>query len=297
LFTDVAVTGIAAKVTASGVCLSAGTLRLPSTWKVPTLKLSALESFRVSLPRRRKQGDTMGLLSKDLRRLAALLMAAMPLAIVLVALVDVPVALAGGPPGLNLQVITPSPPAQDVYISDQGNNRVLKVTPSGVQTPIGSGLSAPSQVAVDAAGDVYIADTDNNRIVEVTPAGVQTTVLGSGLNAPQGVAADAAGDVYIANTNNNRVIEHSPDGAQTSIGTGLSGPTGVVVDAAGNVFIADEGNNRVVEVDNEGLQTTVGRGFFGPQGIGLDPAGDVFVADTKDDVVHTVRKDAQGRHL
>jgi sugar lactone lactonase YvrE len=42
------------------------------------------------------------------------------------------------------------------------------------RTTVGTGLNDPWGVAVDGSGNVYIADTGNNRVVEVTPAGVQT---------------------------------------------------------------------------------------------------------------------------
>ena len=36
-------------------------------------------------------------------------------------------------------------------------------------------------MTVDAAGDVFVADASNNRVVKVTPAGVQSTVAFTGL--------------------------------------------------------------------------------------------------------------------
>jgi hypothetical protein len=72
------------------------------------------------------------------------------------------------------------------------------------QATVGTGLNDPWGVALDGAGNVYIADTGNNRVVEVTPAGVQTTinvqfpVVGSG-SAPQvgsGSPADSADAVH-----------------------------------------------------------------------------------------------------
>ena len=52
------------------------------------------------------------------------------------------------------------PPTPDVFIADTDNNRVLKVPAGGgPQTTVGSGLSGPFGVAVDAAGDVFVAST------------------------------------------------------------------------------------------------------------------------------------------
>ncbi len=99
--------------------------------------------------------------------------------------------------------------AGDVFISDTFNNRVVEVTPGGVQTTVGSALSYPYGVAVNGAGNVFIADSGNSRVVEVTPSGVQTTV-GGGLSNPHGVAVDGKGDVFIADTDNNRAVEVQP---------------------------------------------------------------------------------------
>src|SRR6202451_1509599 len=132
----------------------------------------------------------------------------------------------------------------------------------GAQTTVGSGLSSPNGVALDAAGDVFIADTGNNRVVEVPAAGGAPITIGSGLSHPSGVAVDAAGDVFIADTGTNQVVEvPAGGGPQTTVGTGLSNPSGVAVDAAGDVFIADTGNNQVVEVPSVGVQFAFATGL------------------------------------
>jgi sugar lactone lactonase YvrE len=180
--------------------------------------------------------------------------------------------------GLTLQVTAPVPPAENVYISDQGNSRVLKVTPAGVQTAVGSGLSSPAQVAVDAGGDVFVADMDNNRVVKVTPAGVQTTVL-AGLNLPAGVAVDGRGDVYIADTDNSRVLEVTPSGTETTVISGIAA-TSLAVDTAGDLYMADQGGNKIIELTPSGTQSTIGTGLLGPYGVAVDGAGNVLIGDT-----------------
>ena len=76
---------------------------------------------------------------------------------------------------------------------------------------ISAQLGAPPGVAVDTAGSVYIADESNHRIRRVTAAGVISTMAGTGaaafggdggsatsaqLNTPGGVAVDSIGNVY-----------------------------------------------------------------------------------------------------
>jgi sugar lactone lactonase YvrE len=170
--------------------------------------------------------------------------------------------------------------AGNFFIGDTENSRVVKVTPSGVQTTVQASLYQPYGVAVDGAGDLFIADASNHRVVEVTPLDVQSTVPVTGLGTPTGIAVDGAGDLFIVDSVNNEVFEVTPGGAQTTVGNDLNHPHGVAVDGAGDVFIADSADNRVVKVTPGGVQTTVNAsGLNSPAGVAVDAAGDVFIAD------------------
>ena len=137
-------------------------------------------------------------------------------------------------------------------------------------------LNRPTGAAVDSAGNLYIADNGENRIRKVTLSGTITTLAGNGqggnagnngpasgaiLNSPSGVAVDSAGNVYIADAGN--ALVHRVDattgnisifagggGASYSgpgtagdggpaVGAGLFYPSSVAVDGAGNVYITD----------------------------------------------------------
>jgi VCBS repeat-containing protein len=144
-------------------------------------------------------------------------------------------------------------------------------------------LNSPIGVAVDAVGNVYIADEGNNRIRRVSGGNIATVAgggaaLGDGglatnakLRGPSGVAVDGAGNFFIADLGHNRVrrVDGATQTITTVAGTGvacpiptnscgdggpataaqLRAPSGVAVDATGNIFIADQQNHRVRKVE------------------------------------------------
>ena len=195
-------------------------------------------------------------------------------------------------------------------------------------------LDAPADVDFDEAGDLFIVDNGSNRVRKVAKNGTITTVAGTGtagfsgdggaatsaqLNLPLGVAVDSAGNLFISDSNNYRVRKVDTNGVITTVaGTGARGsggdggaatsaqfslPAGITLDGAGNLFIADNGSNRVRKVAKNGIITTVAgtgtAGFSGdggaatsaqlsgPYGVTSDNKGNLFITDLNN---HRVRK-------
>jgi len=194
---------------------------------------------------------------------------------------------------------------------------------------IHASLSGPTGVAVDAVGNLYIADEGNQRVRKVSTSGVISTVTGTSsagyfgdggaaaiasLNNPRGVAMDAVGNLYIADSSNKRIRKVDTNGIITTVaGGGSSGdggpatsaslnwPAGVVLDAIGDLYIADAFNYRVRKVDTNGIITTVAgsgtrgyggdggaptnAGLYNPYGVAVDGAGNLYIADTYNMVI------------
>ncbi|MDG1409183.1 MAG: alkyl hydroperoxide reductase, partial [Acidimicrobiales bacterium] len=76
----------------------------------------------------------------------------------------------------------------------------------------------------DGDGNLYVADNENNTVRKVTPAGEVTTLAGTAgsfgsavgrgpfarFSLPAGVAVDGDGNLYIADSNNHTVRKITP---------------------------------------------------------------------------------------
>jgi sugar lactone lactonase YvrE len=194
----------------------------------------------------------------------------------------------------------------NLYIADQNNNVIRKVTPGGVISTVagnqasGSGygpdgvqatssqLSYPMDVKLDAAGNLYIVDDGNSVIRKVTPGGIISTVAGGGnysspalgdggpatsafLNYPEAIAVDGTGNLYISDSNDSLIrkvdISDAPSVtfASTNVGSTSAaqnvavenfGNTGLIFTSSGltpaNDFVQTAGSGSPVDCVNSG---------------------------------------------
>ena len=165
----------------------------------------------------------------------------------------------------------------NLFLSDTGNNMVMRVTPDGTLTVVaGNGiagysgdggpatsasLSAPYNVTLDLAGNLYIADSGNLRVRKVNSAGVITTIAGNGsssysgdgvpaaaagLNNPQVIAVDRTGILYIGDAAAG-VRKVNAEGIISTIVSldqiGALAPVGgLVVDTTGTLYLSGGGS-------------------------------------------------------
>lgn len=185
----------------------------------------------------------------------------------------------------------------NIYITDQGNHRIRKVTASTgiISTVAGNGtygyggdgsaatsanLKNPVGLTIDGSGNIYIADALNHRIRKVTAlTGIISTVAGNGtgayggdgsvatsanLNNPNGIAFDNSGNIYIADASNFRIRK-------------ITVSTGIISSVAGNGTASYRGDGSAATLAN----------LHNPTDVVVDGSGNIFIADFYN---HRIRK-------
>lgn len=171
---------------------------------------------------------------------------------------------------------------------------------SGCSTASPAGMNAPSGVFIDSADDLYVSDTSNNRVLVWTgiptinnrSAGTILGSQGSGAVAPCPIAARTSSsmwapaaiyvsgsDVFVTDRGNNRILRFTKnlsngmaatavlgqanftDRAAACTQGGMSSPYGVWGDStssSSNIYVADYGCNRALRFASGNWGTTTG---------------------------------------
>lgn len=142
-------------------------------------------------------------------------------------------------------------------------------------------FNAPTGIVTDASGNLFIADNGNNMIRKISGGMVTTIAGsgnfgfadGNAANAsfkgPFGLCLDAQGNILVADNGNNVIRKIANGVVSTIAGSGESGstdawgtdasfatPLSVAVDATGNIYVADNLNNKIRKIDANGSVTT-----------------------------------------
>jgi hypothetical protein len=193
-------------------------------------------------------------------------------------------------PGASAQFQTPLHLCSDskghVYVTDHANNRIRKITPTGVVStfagngdPVNGDIGYPRGIASDGDDNIYVSD--GCKIKKITPAGVVTIFSGTqtyscgftngaaaqaAYSGPFGLSVDTNGDLIIAERDNHAVRKIT-GGLTTTLAGGAYGdengtsakfryPHDVSTDESGNVFLLDQSNHKIKKITPAGAVST-----------------------------------------
>ena len=180
----------------------------------------------------------------------------------------------------------------NIYVSDQGNFRIRKITSAGVVTTLAGstqgdadGLATAAKfqilagICVDVMGNLFVTEVKNgvnSKIKKISPVGSVTTVAGSTVGYADGAANVAKFDI----------------------------PLGICVDRDNNLYVIGDANNKIRKITPSGIVSTIAgttAGFEdGPiatakfdrsWGINISPSGNLYVADETNNRIRIITMD------
>lgn len=137
-------------------------------------------------------------------------------------------------------------------------------------------FSGPRGITIDNQDNVYVTDSDNNKIRKISPSGVVSTFAGSTFgdtdgigtdakfNEPQGITIDSRGNLYVVDRNNHKIRKITPNGVVSTLagsisgfmdGTGLNAqfdkPARITIDDQGTLYVSDSENFKIRKITQE----------------------------------------------
>ena len=187
--------------------------------------------------------------------------------------------------------------ASNLYVWDNGNQRIRKITPDAtVSTLAGGGTifdgygtnvslswGTVGSMAIDHANTIWMVMANgyngNPYLLTIGTNGYVSIVNGGLINlgTTSGICFDSANNLYYSG--GNRIYRYNPDNGsvQAIAGSGISGnydgqgtlfsafnnPTALTCDQADNVYVWDSGNATVRRIDQSQNVTTIsGNGYY-----------------------------------
>jgi hypothetical protein len=200
--------------------------------------------------------------------------------------------------------------SDNVYVSDQGNRRIRRITQAGVVTTFcGTGTAGNTNGAstsstfttlgslvIDSSNNVYVADNGGYRIRKITSAGVSSTLAGSTIGYTDSATSGSVKfnymmrmaiygtNLFVADYTNAAIRKVSlTNGATTTFNLALT-PTSICINSTyGVMFVGTNKQIQMYELYNDGVD------FTSPSLIASNPTS---TTDGKDGALYSAKIDS-----
>jgi sugar lactone lactonase YvrE len=172
--------------------------------------------------------------------------------------------------------------AGDLYVAENQQSSVVRITPAGTQSVVASGLDHPLALAVDANGNIFVTLNFVSEIKKITN-GIASTF--ASVTNSRGLTFGGSGNLFVTQTAaaaNGVVIEITPNGTQSIYASGFHDPGFLVFDQSGNLFVCEnQGATTIIsKTTPAGVRTTFASGLVNGEGLAFDASGNLYLAET-----------------
>ncbi|MCC9016867.1 T9SS type A sorting domain-containing protein [Flavobacterium lipolyticum] len=179
----------------------------------------------------------------------------------------------------------------NLYIGDAAN-KIIKVTPSQVQSTFATTNGYVGQLAFDANDNLWAVEVDkadklNQKVTKIPPSGAATSYTASG--SAYGIATDAAGNLFYSEqnfgVNTGEIKKISTTGTISTFfldPNSLDFTSGMIFDKTGNLIVTDYSDTPLKKINPAGVITKISTSLppktTNKKFLSLASNGDLYIA-------------------
>jgi streptogramin lyase len=185
-------------------------------------------------------------------------------------------------------------PDGNLWFTENGANRVGRITPAGAITEFSAGISSgshPVGIVAGPDGNLWFAENGNSRVGRITTTQPPTArEFSTGITAashPTGIALGPDGNLWFTENSGNRIGRITTAGTVREFSAGISAnslPVDIAPGADGNLWFTEGNGNRIGRITPAGVVTQFSAGISANSGLdkivgGFD--GNVWFTENK----------------